>query len=241
MNNKFGLFCLQLFAEGSNDTGVTAGAAAQQTGVTAPENKEPAPDAAVPEPMEDPVASFDALIKGKYKPQFQAIMQDIVRKRLAGKDPEGEGQEEPDRMQDAPPKEHAAMEDLAGKLQLLDQRSRAWQQDAVKVKALYPAFDMRQESLNPTFVNLLGSGVDLRTAYEVVHNHEILPAAMEYAARAVEAALAKKIAAGTYRPHENGMNVRSSAIVKGDVSKFSRQDMEAIARRVARGEKISFS
>ena len=241
MNNKFGLFCLQLFAEGSNDTGVSAGDAAQQTGVTAPKNAEQAPDAAVPEPMEDLDVSFDALINGKYKQQFQRITQDIVRKRLAGKNPEGAGQEEPAVMQDAPPEDSAAMEDLANKLQLLDQRSRAWQQDTSKVKALYPAFDMRQECLNPAFVKLLGSGVDLRTAYEVVHNHEILPAAMEYAARTVEAALAKKIAAGTCRPHENGMNVRSSAVVKGDVSRFSRQDMEAIARRVARGERVTFS
>lgn len=240
MNEQYGLFCLQLFAEGSNDTGVTAEAAAQHTGVTAPEKPEQAPDAAVPEPMEDPNASFDALIKGKYKPQFQAIVQDIVRKRLAGKDPEGAGQEEPALMQDAPPQDHAAMEDLTQKLRTLDQRSRAWQQDAQKVKALYPAFDMRQECLNPTFVNLLGSGVDLRTAYEVVHNHEILPAAMEYAARTVEAALAKKIAAGTNRPHENGMSVRSSAYLKGDVSKFSKQEVDAIARRVARGERVTF-
>ena len=230
MNNQTGLFCLQLFAEGSNDTGVTAEAAAQHTGVTALEKPEQAPDAAVPEPMEDPNASFDALIKGKYKPQFQAIVQDIVRKRLAGKDPEGAGQEEPAVTQDAPPRDHAAMEDLTQKLRELDQRSRAWRQDAQKVKALYPAF-----------VNLLGSGVDLRTAYEVVHNHEILPAAMEYAARTVEAALAKKIAAGTNRPHENGMSVRSSAYLKGDVSKFSKQEVDAIARRVARGERVSFS
>ena len=240
MNNQTGLFCLQLFAEGSNDTGVTAEAAAQHTGVTAPELPEQAPDAAVPESTEDPDASFDALIKGKYKPQFQAIVQDIVRKRLAGKETEGQRQEEPDIMQDAAPRDDAATEDLTRQLQALEQRSRTWQLDAAKVKALYPAFDMRQESLNPTFVKLLGSGVDLRTAYEVVHNHEILPAAMEYAARTVEAALAKKIAAGSSRPQENGMNVRSSAVVKDDVSKFSRQDVDAIARRVARGERVTF-
>ena len=99
---------------------------------------------------------------------------------------------------------------------------------------------MEQELRDPMFVRLILSDVPLRTAYEVLHQHQIVPAAMEYAARTVEQNLARKIAAGSHRPDENGMQVRSSAYVKGDVSKFSKRDIDDVARRVARGERVTF-
>ena len=80
MNLQTGLFWLQLFAEGSNDTGVTAEAAAQQTGVTAPPSAAQAPDAGVQEDVD--AADFEALIKGKYKQHFDEKVQSILRRRL---------------------------------------------------------------------------------------------------------------------------------------------------------------
>ena len=115
-----------------------------------------------------------------------------------------------------------------------------WDQQEAAMREFYPAFDMKTEVQNPLFPRLIMSGVDIRTAYEVLHSHEILPAAMEYAARAAEAALAQKIAAGGARPAENAVSSRAAAVVRGDVSKFSRQDIDDIARRVARGERITF-
>ena len=87
---------LQLFAEGgagaggdgaaAQGTGVTGAAAVPQTGVNAPaaevQNTEPQA-----QPTEAPVdldAEFDNLIKGKYKSQFQSVMQNTVRQRLKG-------------------------------------------------------------------------------------------------------------------------------------------------------------
>ena len=78
----------------------------------------------------------------------------------------------------------------------------------------------------------------MRTAYEVLHKDEIIPAAMQFTAKTVESKLAKKIAAGGQRPAENGMGSGSPAVVKSDPSQWTRADREEIRRRVARGEKI---
>lgn len=116
----------------------------------------------------------------------------------------------------------------------------AWMEQAEKAKAVYPSFDLRAEMQNPRFVDLLRSNVDVRTAYEVLHKDEIIPAAMQFTAQKVEQKLTNKIIANGARPTENGINSQSAAQVKSDVSQLSKADRAEIARRVARGEKISF-
>lgn len=115
-----------------------------------------------------------------------------------------------------------------------------WMQQAENAKAVYPTFDLRTEMNNPRFVDLLRSNIDVRTAYEVLHKDEIIPAAMQFTAQAVESKLAKKIASNGARPSENGMSSQSAAVVKSDVSQLSKADRAEIIRRVQRGEKIRF-
>ena len=116
----------------------------------------------------------------------------------------------------------------------------AWMQQADEAKKVYPTFDLRAEMNNPKFVDLLRSNIDVRTAYEVLHKDEIIPAAMQFTAQAVESKLAKKIASNGARPSENGMSSQSAAVVKSDVSQLSKADRAEIIRRVQRGEKIRF-
>ena len=99
---------------------------------------------------------------------------------------------------------------------------------------------MEQELKNPRFVKLITNNVDIRTAYEVMHRDEIIPAAMQYAAQAVEQNLSRKIAAGGLRPPENGTGSRAAATVRSDVSKLSKADIDEVIRRVANGERVSF-
>lgn len=214
---------LQLFAQ-DQGAGVTAADAAQQPGVTAPETGAQASDAGMPETAQTPDADFEALIKDRYKEQFDKRVQEIIRKRL------GESNREAGDAAEQVQRGLSAAADLRGD----------WERQEAAVRELYPAFSMAQALQDPRFPRLLMGGVDLRTAYEVLHNHEILPAAMEYAARTAEAALAKKIAAGGARPGENAVSVRAAAVGVGDVSKFSKADIDDIARRVARGERITF-
>ena len=115
-----------------------------------------------------------------------------------------------------------------------------WMDQSSQLKSVYPSFDLNAELQNPQFVNLLKSNVDVRTAYEVLHKDEIIPAAMQFTAKTVEQKIANNIAAGSKRPTENGMSSQSAAVVKDDVSRLSKADREEIIRRVQRGEKIVF-
>ena len=115
-----------------------------------------------------------------------------------------------------------------------------WMEQAEQTKATYPSFDFRAEMQNPQFVNLLRSGIDAKTAFEVIHKDEIIPAAMQYTAKTVEQKLTNKIIANGARPAENGNNAQSASVVKSDVSQLSKADRQEIIKRVQRGEKIRF-
>lgn len=116
-----------------------------------------------------------------------------------------------------------------------------WMEQAKATQNVYPSFDLRTEMQNPKFVDLLKApGVDVRTAYEVMHKDEIIPAAMQFTAKTVEKKLTDKIIANGARPNENGISSQSASVVKSDVSKLSKADINEVIRRVAQGEKISF-
>ena len=100
--------------------------------------------------------------------------------------------------------------------------------------------NIREEIKNPNFASLLRAGIDVKTAYEVVHKDEIIPAAMQFTAKTVEQKLTNKIIAGGARPTENGISSQSATVVKSDVSQLSKKDREEIIRRVRNGEKIRF-
>ena len=115
-----------------------------------------------------------------------------------------------------------------------------WMEQAQQVKAVYPSFDLSSEMQNPKFIDLLRANIDVRTAYEVLNNDKIIPAAMQFTAKQVEQKLTNKIVANGARPSENGMSSQSASLTKSDVSRLTKEDRQEIARRVARGEKIRF-
>jgi hypothetical protein len=303
---------LQLFADGgaaaggdggtAQGQGVTAGAASQQTkGASLADVKygiqpeETAPAAEVQKETAEPTdlnAEFEALVKGKYKAQYDARMQDTIQKRLKGSNETIAKYKNADPIMDILAKkygmdasdisglakavakdgyffEEAAMrnnrsvedemaiqavnrenEMLAEKLEkLLKEKQTAqavqsqydlWMEREKEAKQFYPNFNMEIELQNPDFVELLNSNISVKAAYQLIHMDEIIPASMQFAAQAVEQNIAKKIAANGVRPSENGMGSQASAVVKSDVSKLTKMDIDEVARRVARGEKISF-
>lgn len=115
-----------------------------------------------------------------------------------------------------------------------------WMQQAEAAKAVYPSFNLEAEMQNAQFRNLLRSNIDVKTAFEVIHKDEIIPAAMQYTAKTVEQKITNKIIANGTRPAENGNSSQGAAQSKSDVSLLTKADRAEIARRVARGEKISF-
>ena len=123
-----------------------------------------------------------------------------------------------------------------------EKKVAGWMEESKQVKAIYPQFDLRSELQNSKFAELLRvPGVDVRTAYELAHKDEIIAGAMQFTAKTVEKKIADKIAANGARPTENGLNSQSASLTKSDVSQLSKADILDIQRRVARGEKVSFS
>ena len=115
-----------------------------------------------------------------------------------------------------------------------------WMEQEAQAKKIYPSLNLRAEMQNPKFVDLLRANIDVKTAYEVVHKDDILPAAMQFTAKTVEQKLTNKIIANGARPTENGISSQSSTVVKSDVSQLSKEDRAEIIRRVQKGEKIRF-
>ena len=112
-----------------------------------------------------------------------------------------------------------------------DKLVATWMNQAEEAKRMYPSLDLNEEAKNPQFLRLLNSGVDVGTAYTVIHKDEIIPAAMQYTAKTVEQKLTNKVIAGGARPTENGTSSQSAAIVKNDVSSLTKADRAEIAEK----------
>ena len=119
-----------------------------------------------------------------------------------------------------------------------------WTQQADALKNIYPNFDFQNEINNPQtgegFKRMLRSGVDVKTAYQALHFDEILPSAMHTTAEKAREQTVNNIKSRSTRPSENGISSQTGVIVKNDVSKLTAADRKEIAKRVARGEIISF-
>ena len=121
----------------------------------------------------------------------------------------------------------------------MNRQYAAWEQQAEEAKKLYPNLDLNVESQNPQFRQLLMSGIDVKTAYKVLHDDEITMQLLQHQAKTVEQKLSNKIAAGNSRPPENGASGQSAAIIKADPSAWTKADRAEVRRRVARGERIT--
>lgn len=124
-----------------------------------------------------------------------------------------------------------------------DSQRQAYEQlhrQTEELKNLYPNFDLDTELQNQNFVKMLRSGIDPKTAFEVIHHDEILPAAMQWAVQQTKEQTAKAVAANAARPTENSVSSQSAATVKKDFSKMSGAEIRDIRERVMRGEKFRF-
>ncbi len=243
---------LQLFAEGAGDTGVTASDAGVQ-GVKYAASTDTA------QPLEttasDPEAEFDRLIRGQFKDQYNARVRDIVQKRLKGQQKTLEQYEalEPS-LNLLAEKYGLEAKDLKGLSQAIAGELEAqqpapqqvmqeydrWMDQAQRAQELYPSLELSRELQNPRFAELLRAGVQVDEAYLLVHRDEIFPTIMRYSANAAREKLANRIAANDVRPPETAMSAQSSAVVKQDVARMTRQQRQDIIRRVQRGEIIRF-
>ena len=116
-----------------------------------------------------------------------------------------------------------------------------WAHQAEEVKQAFPDFDLKTELQNETFISLLQSGVNMRSAYVAAHDAEILQGAMRYTAAEVRKATVGDIQARGTRPRENASSSQAAAKLKTDVSKLTKADREELSRRALSGETVYLS
>ena len=166
--------------------------------------------------------SFEELIRGRYKEEFDERVQKIIGGRLRRLRQEND--ELQSRMQRQEESEDRAIEELV--------RSRD------SIRALYPAYDPVREAENPHFCRLIRAGVPPRAAYEAVHHNELMREAMQYAAKRSARQTARAIASGGARVAENGGG--SMAVSRNDPKTLTSRELADIRKRVFSGEKIRF-
>ena len=132
--------------------------------------------------------NFAALIRGRYKADFDARVQKILDGRLRGL-----RQENARLRQDQEQRRERARQAL---------EAMAAQEE--QVRQVYPEFRWQREMENPAFGRLVCAGVEPMAAYEVVHREDILRRAMAYSAKRATRQAARSIASVGRRPAENG-------------------------------------
>ena len=104
------------------------------------------------------------------------------------------------------------------------------------VAAVYGA-DFESEMQNPDFARLMGAGVPVKTAYEVIHQQEIAQARAQAAANQARENVMKTIQAQGARPQEIGSGARGGTTVPMK-TKWTRAEVEDMRRRAAMGERV---
>ena len=112
---------------------------------------------------------------------------------------------------------------------------------AEETKKIYPNFDLDTEMQNQTFARMvMGAGVPVRTAFEVVHKDEIIPAAMQYTAKVTAEQAAHNIAAGNARPIEGGAGAGNAIDSGFNPSSLTKEQWRQIVEDAKKGKKTSF-
>lgn len=112
-------------------------------------------------------------------------------------------------------------------------------EDGKALASVYPGFDLRTELQNPAFARLTQPAVmqalgGLKGVYEAVHREELAKQRETAAAQTARVQQAQTIAAGG-RPTELGGGYTTNPAAK---TRFSGEEVQSLADRVRRGEKI---
>lgn len=112
-------------------------------------------------------------------------------------------------------------------------------QEAEKVKAVYPDFDLRTECQNKQFLDLLSNNVDMVNAYRMVHFEEIMNNSTTQAKEQV----VNNIKARGQRPSENGLNANVGKLANTSFKDMNSKDFSKyvaeMQKRLDKGEIIS--
>lgn len=131
-----------------------------------------------------------------------------------------------------------AQEQQSAEQQMFQQHLQNLSVQAEQLKSIYPGFDLRTELQNPNFARLTSPqmGVDVKTAYEVVHHNELQNGMMQAAVEVSQRKVANAVRSGKSRPVEGGARSSAAIDIRNDPTRLSKADREEIRRRVAMGD-----
>ena len=117
-------------------------------------------------------------------------------------------------------------------------RSASLARSCAQTAKMYPAFNLKEEMQNPRFLRLIDAGLSVRESYEVLHRDTLLQQAVQIASEQTRQQIYQSLAAKRTRAEENGAS--PALVTKRDPAAMSRLQREQIAKRVMRGEKVTF-
>lgn len=237
------------------------------------------------EEKEDLDADFEALIKGKYKAQYDARFQQGINARhkdymqnkqqLESLNPMLDMLKEKYGVSDVKDLQKAIMDDdsyyeeeamerglTVEQLKYMKQMERenkaykareqesiqeqmqrekieGWLRQETEFKQKAPEFSLRAELANPEFERLLAAGVNVETAFNVIHQDEIMSGAMNYTAKKAVEKTVNDIKARGMRPPENGLGTTAAEPKRKTVGEMTGEEILKMAKRAKKGEKIS--
>ena len=115
------------------------------------------------------------------------------------------------------------------------ERLKMWQERESEVQKLYPEFVLANELQNRDFFNLCYNGVDVMTAYQVLHLDDIIMSAMSYAVSELKRAGLIQPTAGRVR---EGALDSGTERTKQEKPKLTKKERNELIRRAERGETV---
>ena len=114
------------------------------------------------------------------------------------------------------------------------------EQQGEALKQVFPNFDLRTELRNPAFARMTSPnvGISVEDAYYAIHRNEIQKASMQVTAQKVKQKVSNSIQSGIRRPNENGTSGQAPSVTTFDYARASREQREALKKRIRSGEKI---
>lgn len=139
---------------------------------------------------------------------------------------------------------HRMMRDQAAQ-QKANETYQGWIDQAEQLQNYYPDFNLdnevNDEETGERFVSMLSKGIDVKTAYEIIHMDELMGGAMAKTANVVREKTYNEIRTRGMRPSENGGAGNAAAKpMQLDPAKMTKKQRDEYARRAMRGETITF-
>lgn len=137
-------------------------------------------------------------------------------------------------------KAYKAREQESIQEQMQREKIEGWLRQEAQFKQKAPEFSLRAELANPEFERLLAAGVNVETAFNVIHQDEIMSGAMNYTAKKAVEKTVNDIKARGMRPSENGLGTTAAEPKRKTVGEMTGEEILEMANKAKKGEKISF-